>query len=87
MVVMVVFKAAHVLQSVLKMKFRPGTAANKIGYSSSLICGSNAAGEPLPIFIAFSSEAENEDNYKVRGDWLIDIPKVCDIIYSFSFTL
>jgi hypothetical protein len=69
------------------MKFRPGTAANKSGCSSTLVCGSNAAGEPLPIFIAFSSEADKEDNYKVRGDGLISMPKVFDNIFSFSFAL
>lgn len=60
----------------VKMKCRMGTASNKSGCSSTLICGSNAAGEPMPMFIAFASEAENDENYKVRADWLVGMPKV-----------
>jgi hypothetical protein len=60
----------------VRMKVRMGTASNKSGCSSTLICGSNAAGEPMPMFIAFASEAENDENYIVRADWLVGILKV-----------
>jgi hypothetical protein len=30
----------------------PGTAQNKSGFSSTLMCGSNSAGEPLPLHIS-----------------------------------
>ncbi len=60
----------------VKMKSRTGTASNKSGCSSTLICASNAAGEPMPMFIAFASEAESDEHYKVRADWLVRMPKV-----------
>jgi hypothetical protein len=50
---------------------RPGTAQNKSGLSSTLICGSNSAGEPLPLHAMFLSEAENDENFQVRSDWLV----------------
>jgi len=40
---------------------RPGTAQNKAGLSSSLMCRSNAAGEAMPLHIMFSSKAEEEN--------------------------
>ena len=40
---------------------RPGTAQNKSSFSSTLMCGSNAAGEPLPLHRMFSSKAENQE--------------------------
>jgi hypothetical protein len=55
---------------------RPGTAQNKSGFSSTLMCGSNSAGEPLPLHIMFSSKAENEENFQVRADWLVELPSV-----------
>jgi hypothetical protein len=60
----------------VKMKFRMGTASNKSGCSSTLICGSNAAGKSMPMFITFVSEAENDENFNVRADWLVGMPKV-----------
>lgn len=61
---------------VKQQSFRTGTAANKASASSTLICGSNAAGEPMPIFVVFSSDAEHEVNFRVRADWLVGMPKV-----------
>jgi hypothetical protein len=43
---------------------RVGTAMNKSSTASTLICGSNAAGELLPVHIMFSSDAQ-EENYQV----------------------
>jgi hypothetical protein len=37
---------------------RSGTAINKASLSSTLMCGSTAAGEPLPIHAMFSSDAQ-----------------------------
>ncbi len=59
-----------------QQSFWSGTAANKASASSTLICGSNAAGEPMPIFVVFSSDAENEANFRVRADWLVWMPKL-----------
>ncbi len=60
----------------LKEQFRTGTATNKSGTSSTLVCGSNSFGDPLPIFIIFSSDAENEKNFKIHADWVVGIPRV-----------
>ncbi len=55
---------------------RPGTATNKASISSTLVCGSNAAGEPLPLHIMFSSSAQSEDYYSVSAEWMFDLPRV-----------
>jgi hypothetical protein len=51
---------------------RPGTAINKSSVSSTLMCGSNAAGEPLPLHIMFSSEANKKSNYTVNVQWIFN---------------
>lgn len=51
----------------VKGQFRTGTATNKSSVSSTLICGSNAAGEAIPVVVVFPSERENEENYKIRA--------------------
>jgi hypothetical protein len=33
-------------------------------------------GEALPLFVMFSSDAQQEDNYRIRADWAIGLPKV-----------
>jgi hypothetical protein len=43
--------------------------------SSTLMCGSNAAGEALPIHMMFSYDAQ-EENYQVDARWLADFPRV-----------
>jgi hypothetical protein len=40
---------------------RSGTATDKASLSSTLMCGSTAAGEPLPIHAMFSSDAQEEN--------------------------
>ena len=54
-----------------------GIATNKSSISSTLMCGSNAAEEPLPLHnIMFSSDAQNEENYGVSLSWIQDLPSV-----------
>ena len=60
----------------VKDQFRTGTATNKSSCSSTLICGSNSAGEALPLVVIFSSDAANETNYRIRAGWLLGMPKV-----------
>jgi len=55
---------------------RPGTAQNKTSLSSSLMCGSNAAGEAMPLHIMFSSDAKEADNYAVNAAWIVSLPRV-----------
>jgi hypothetical protein len=55
---------------------RPGTASNKTSVASTLMCGSNAAGEPLPLHIMFSSAAQDETNYSVSAEWMFDLPRI-----------
>jgi hypothetical protein len=38
------------------------------------MCGSNAAGEAMPIHIMFSSDAKEESNYAVYAAWILDLP-------------
>jgi hypothetical protein len=40
---------------------RAYTAMNKSSMSSTLMCGSNAAGEALPVHIMFSADAQEEN--------------------------
>jgi hypothetical protein len=54
---------------------RAGTAMNKASISSTLVCGSNATGEALPVHVMFSSDAQ-EENYQVDTRWLANFPHV-----------
>lgn len=49
---------------------------NKTNISSSLMCGSNAAGEAMPLHIMFSSDAKDELNYAVNAAWIVSLPRV-----------
>jgi hypothetical protein len=60
----------------IKLCNRPGTAQNKTNVSSSLMCGSNAAGESMPLHIMFSSDAKDELNYAVYAAWIVSLPRV-----------
>lgn len=62
--------------SVSTIGSRLGTATNKTSVSSTLMCGSNSCGEPLPLHIMFSSKAEKEENYQVNAEWRFDLPRV-----------
>ncbi len=46
---------------------RPGTAQNRSNVYSSLMCGSNAAVEAIPMYIMFLSNAKEEANYVVNA--------------------
>jgi hypothetical protein len=54
---------------------RAGTGTNKSSLSINLMCGSNAAGEPLPVHVMFSSDAQ-EENYSINYRWIADLPCV-----------
>jgi hypothetical protein len=54
----------------------PGTSANKSKIASTLMCGSNAAGEALPLHIMFSSKAEDEKKYSINIEWPFGLPRV-----------
>lgn len=71
----------------VKMKFRTGTAANQSGCSSTLICGYNSAGKAMSMFIAFASEAEYDENFRVRADWLVGIPNVENTVLRLTLSL
>jgi len=55
---------------------RVGTAQNKSSVTSTIMCGSNAYGETLPLHIVFSSDASNEENFTVNTDWITGLPTV-----------
>jgi len=55
---------------------RPGTGQNKSSISSSLMLGSNSAGESMPIHIMFASKAKEEQNYQINPEWILGIPRV-----------
>jgi hypothetical protein len=52
------------------------TTVNKASMSSTLMCGSNAGGEALPIHVMFSLDAQ-EENYQVDARLLPNFPHVC----------
>jgi hypothetical protein len=54
---------------------RDGTGTKKSSLSSTLMYGSNAAGEPLPVHVIFSSDAQ-EENYSIDYRWIADFPRV-----------
>ena len=59
-----------------------GTAVNKSGYSSTVICGSNAAGEPLPPHFQLKTTAQNELNQRIGVDWIANAKNV---VAQFGF--
>jgi hypothetical protein len=54
---------------------RYGTATDKSSLSTTLMCGSTGAGEPLPIHAMFSPEAQ-EENMVVDYRLIADFPRV-----------
>jgi hypothetical protein len=40
------------------------------------MCGSNANHAPLPMHIMFASKAQNEEKFRVRADWVLNLPRV-----------
>ena len=45
------------------------TAVNKSGYSSTIICGSNAAGEPLPPHFQLKTMAQTNEKQRMSVEW------------------
>jgi hypothetical protein len=45
------------------------TAVNKSGYSATIICGSNAEGEPLPAHFQLKSLAQTAERQRMSVDW------------------
>jgi len=48
-----------------------GTSANKSGHSSTIICGSNAAGEALPPHFQLKSLAQQDSTQRISIDWFV----------------
>jgi hypothetical protein len=45
------------------------TAVNKSGYSATIICGSNAKGEPIPPHFQLKSTAQTDSGQRLSVDW------------------
>ena len=58
------------------------TAVNKSGYSSTIICGSNAAGEPFPPHFQLKSMAQTDEGQRLSVDWFASTKNV---IAQFGF--
>jgi len=56
-------------------------AANKSGYSSTVICGSNAAGEALPPHFQLKTLSQSDATEKMSVDWFIH---ACDVLGQFG---
>jgi hypothetical protein len=54
---------------------RSGTRCNKASMRSTLVCGYDAAVEPLPVHVMFSSNAQ-EDNFVIDYRWIAAMPKI-----------
>jgi len=46
-----------------------GTAVNKSGYSSTIVCGSSAAGEPIPPHFQLKSLAQTDVGQRMNVNW------------------
>lgn len=45
------------------------TSVNKSGYSTTIICGSNAAGEPVPPHFQLKTLSQTNDRERISVDW------------------
>jgi hypothetical protein len=52
------------------------TAANKSGYTATIIFGSNAVGEPLPPHFQLKSIAQNVENQRMSTEWFKNVHSV-----------
>jgi len=52
------------------------TSVNKSGCSSTIICGSNAAGEPFPPHFQLKSMAQTDEGQRMLVDWFINSKNV-----------
>jgi hypothetical protein len=53
-----------------------GTQVNKSGYSSTIICGSNAAGEPFPPHFQLKTLAQTVEGQRIGIDWFANSKSV-----------
>ena len=58
------------------------TAGNKSGYSSTIICGSNAAGDPFPPHFQLKTMAQTEEGQRMSVNWF---EKTHSVIAKFGF--
>ncbi len=58
-----------------------GTAVNKSGYSSTIICGSNAAGEPVPPHFQLKSLAKTDEGQRMTVNWFRNC---ADVLVKFG---
>ena len=58
------------------------TAINKSGYSSTIICGSNAAGDPFPPHFQLKTKAQTDEGQRLSVDWFTNTK---DVIGQFGF--
>ena len=60
------------------------TAVNKNGYSSTIICGSNAAGEPFPPHFQLKTMAQSDEGQRLSVDWFSNTKNV---VAQFGFPM
>jgi hypothetical protein len=52
------------------------TAVNKSSYSSTIICGSTAAGEPYPPHFQLKTAAQTDEGQRLSVDWFVNCKNV-----------
>ena len=52
------------------------TSVNKCGYKTTLICGSTAAGEPIPPHFQFKTLAKTIQGQRISVDWFALCPRI-----------
>jgi hypothetical protein len=59
-----------------------GTAVNKSGYSATLICGSTASGDPLPVHFQLKTLAQTVEGMRISIDWFRATKRVTGTLAS-----
>lgn len=67
-------RPGHVL--VVKGLKRSGTSTNKGGGTATVVAGSNAASEPLPLGLVLPTDAQDAENIELPGAVIHGLPKV-----------
>jgi len=52
------------------------TSVNKCGYKTTVICGSTAAGEPIPPHFQLKTDAKTDEGQRVSVDWFRYCPQI-----------
>jgi len=52
------------------------TSANKCGYKTTVICGSTAAGEPIPPHFQLKTDAKTNEGQRVSVEWFRYCPQI-----------